>query len=59
MPEYLRAAMERARENPMSPGPERDRLLAVVAEVKSDSATWRTHEEVMADLEARRAHAAE
>jgi hypothetical protein len=59
MPEHLRAAMERARANPMPPGPERDRLLALVAEVKSDPATWRTHEEVMADLEDRQTHAAE
>jgi hypothetical protein len=59
MPEHIRAAVERARANSMPPGPERDRLLALVAEVKSDPRTWRTHEEVMADLEARRPRAAE
>jgi hypothetical protein len=54
MPEHLRAAMERARANPMPRGLERDRVLALVAEVKSDPVAWRTHEEVMADLEAHR-----
>jgi hypothetical protein len=59
MPEHLRTALERARANPMPPGPERDRLLTLVAEVKSDPATWRAHEEVMAALDARRPRAAE
>jgi hypothetical protein len=59
LPEHLRAALERTRNRPPLPEAERDRDRKLIAEVKSDPATWRTHEEVMADLEARRPHAAE
>jgi hypothetical protein len=59
MPEHIRVALERARANPMPPGPERDRLLALAAQVQRDEGTWHTTEEIMAELEARRPRAAE
>jgi hypothetical protein len=57
VPEHIRAALDRAK--PMPPGPERDRLLADADAVKIDSSSCRAHGEVMAELEARRPHAAE
>jgi hypothetical protein len=59
MPEHIRIALERARANPMPPGPERDKLLADADAVKIDPSTCRTHDEVMADLQARQPRAAE
>jgi hypothetical protein len=59
MPEHIRIALTRVRANPMPPGPERDKLLADADAVKIDPGTCRTHDEVMADLQARRPRAAE
>ena len=59
MPEHLRAAVERARANPMPPGPERDRLLADAKEALADPGPWHTTDEIMATIEAMRPHAAE
>jgi hypothetical protein len=51
-------AARRARMKPMPAGPERDRLLAMIANVNRDGPRY-TSEEVLAALEARRPHAAE
>jgi hypothetical protein len=54
MPEHLRAALERARANPMPPGAERNRLVALANEVTSDPSTDIPHAEMGARIEARR-----
>jgi hypothetical protein len=60
MPEHIRAALVRARANPMPPGPERDRLVADAVEaLRSDRSTWVSTEEFLTELEAMRPHAAE
>jgi hypothetical protein len=58
MPEHLRTALERARANPMPPGAERDRLIALANEVTSDPSTDIPHAEMGARIEAHRPHAA-
>ena len=59
VPEHIRAALDRARRRPPLPEAELERDRRLIAEVKSDPGTFRTHEEVMANLEARRPRAAE